>query len=252
MKTEVHMNNEVEIVLFIPFYNEGKRAGVRNYLDSLTQLHGVKLVLVDDGSTDDTLNMLDSLRGQKVEVVNHFQNSGKGEALRKAMLDYFSNGTANIIGFLDCDGAFPISSVEKIIMASMDVLLGSQYQVCIASRVMLSGRKVERLPHRHYISRIIITLLGLRFSFMPYDSQSGFKLFKNSEHLQRVLEKPFRTRWLFDIELLERLTEKWEENIIWEEPVQEWSDKPGSHLKIKSAITVIKEVSLLLFSRVKS
>jgi glycosyltransferase involved in cell wall biosynthesis len=252
INARISVERRQEITLFVPFYNEGKRAGVNEYLDSLSKLNGVKLVLVNDGSTDHTLEILNTFLSRNIDIVTHLKNLGKGEALRQAMLEFLSNNCAAIIGYLDCDGAFPLETVSKILEVSKEKLSTGQYQVCIASRVMLSGRKVERLQHRHYISRIVITLLGLKFIFMPYDSQSGFKIFNNSEQFQRVLEKPFRTRWLFDIELLDRLTKQWKENIIWEEPVQEWSDKPGSHLKIKSALTVIKEVSLLLFSRVES
>jgi glycosyltransferase involved in cell wall biosynthesis len=243
------MQYKEEVIIFVPFYNESKRLGVRDYLISLSKLKDVKFVLVNDGSTDNTLEMLNSFRAQNFDVISHFRNSGKGEALRNAMLESLPNSKARTIGFLDCDGAFPIDTVKKILKISKATLSHGHYQVCIASRVMLSGRKVKRLPHRHYISRVIITLLGFRFAFMPYDSQSGFKLFKNSKQLEQVLARPFKTRWLFDIELLDRLTREFTGNIIWEEPVQEWYDKPGSHLKLKSVLAVVREVTVLLLSR---
>jgi len=49
--------------------------------------------------------------------------------------------------------------------------------------------------------------------------------------------------------LLDRLTKKSSSNVIWEEPVQEWRDKPGSHLKIRHVISVAKELLVLLLAK---
>lgn len=242
------MNFEKNIVLFVPFYNEARRDGIYEYLVSLSRLQGVKLVLVDDGSTDSTLDILNQFCSPNIEIISNVKNSGKGEALRKAMLEFISNNKHERIGFLDCDGAFPIDTVRSNLEKSTDKLSG-EIQVFIASRIMLAGRKVERKRHRHYISRIIITLIGLKYSFMPYDSQSGFKLFRVSNQLKLSLQEPFKTKWLFDVELLDRITSQFESNVIWEEPVQEWYDKPGSHLKLKSIFSVFKDLSTLLFSK---
>mgnify|MGYP000002579775 FL=1 len=238
-----------QLVLFVPFYNESKREGIVGYINALAALPELSLVLVNDGSTDTTNNILSSFQQPNIEIYSHAINLGKGNALRVAMLDFQLRNKANFMGYLDCDGAFPIDTVSLFIDSSRKKFLDNEILICIASRIKLAGRKVERKEHRHYISRVIITLLGIRYTFMPYDSQSGLKIFRVNEGFENSLRLPFKTKWLFDVELLDRLTKKSSSNVIWEEPVQEWRDKPGSHLKIRHVISVAKELLLLLLAK---
>ena len=241
----------MEITLFVPLYNEEKRPNVEEYISSISQLQGLNLVLVNDGSSDDTSTMLERLRGPKIEIVDFPTNQGKGEALREAIRDYILHNEVEIVGYLDCDGAFPISAVEKFLRTATEKIQSGNFQVCIASRIMLSGRDVVREAKRHYISRILITLIGFRYSFMPYDSQSGLKIFRVTQALNDSLKIPFRTKWLFDIELLSRLHRMSNENLIWEEPVMAWADKPGSHLRLRNFANIFKEVVTLYLLKAK-
>ena len=156
-----------------------------------------------------------------------------------------------IVGYLDCDGAFPKSAVETFLRTGTEKIQSGNFQVCIASRIMLSGRDVVREAKRHYISRILITLIGFRYSFMPYDSQSGLKIFSVTQALNDSLKIPFRTKWLFDIELLSRLDRMSHEKLIWEEPVMAWADKPGSHLRLRNFANIFKEVIMLYLLKAK-
>ena len=241
----------MEVTLFVPFYNEEKRPNVEEYISSISQLQGLNLVLVNDGSSDDTSTMLERLTGPKIEIVNFSTNQGKGEALRKAMREYLLQNEVEIVGYLDCDGAFPKSAVETFLRTGTEKIQSGNFQVCIASRIMLSGRDVVREAKRHYISRILITLIGFRYSFMPYDSQSGLKIFRVTHVLTDSLKNPFRTKWLFDIELLSRLDRMSHEKLIWEEPVMAWADKPGSHLRLRNFANILKEVITLYLLKAK-
>ena len=60
----------MELTLFVPLYNEEKRLNVEEYISSISQLQGLNLVLVNDGSSDDTSTMLERLKGPKIEIVN--------------------------------------------------------------------------------------------------------------------------------------------------------------------------------------
>ncbi len=241
----------MELTLFVPLYNEEKRPNVEEYISSISQVQGLNLVLVNDGSSDDTSTMLERLKGPQIEIVDFSTNQGKGEALRKAMREYLLQNEVEIIGYLDCDGAFPKSTVVTFLRTATEQIQNGNFQVCIASRIMLSGRNVVREAKRHYISRILITLIGFRYSFMPYDSQSGLKIFRVTQALNDSLKFPFRTKWLFDIELLSRLHRKSSENLIWEEPVMAWADKPGSHLRLRNFANIFKEVVTLYLLKAK-
>jgi len=241
----------MKLTLFVPLYNEAKRPNVEEYISSISQLQGLSLVLVNDGSSDDTSTMLERLTGPKIEIVNFSTNQGKGEALRKAMREYLLQNEVEIVGYLDCDGAFPKSAVETFLRTGTEKIQSGNFQVCIASRIMLSGRDVVREAKRHYISRILITLIGFRYSFMPYDSQSGLKIFSVTHVLTDSLKNPFCTKWLFDIELLSRLDRMSPEKLIWEEPVMAWADKPGSHLRLRNFANILKEVITLYLLKAK-
>lgn len=241
----------MNLTLFVPLYNEEKRPKVGEYISSISQIQGLTLVLVNDGSSDDTLSMLELFKGPNIKIVDFPTNQGKGEALRKAMREYLLQNEVEIIGYLDCDGAFPKSAVVTFLRTAKEKIQNEKFQVCIASRIMLSGRDVVREAKRHYISRILITLIGFRYSFMPYDSQSGLKIFRVTQALDDSLKIPFRTKWLFDIELLNRLDRKSNEKLIWEEPVMAWADKPGSHLRLRNFANVFKEVVTLYLLKAK-
>ena len=45
-------------------------------------------------------------------------------------------------------------------------------------------------------SRIIISLIGLKFKNLPYDPQTGFKIFMMNKDLRKVFEEEFKTRKL--------------------------------------------------------
>jgi len=69
-----------------------------------------------------------------------------------------------------------------------------------------------------------------------YDTQCGAKVFRASDELRRVLAEPFRTAWLFDVEILARLiagdlrgTDAVARR-LYELPLDEWRDVPGSKL----------------------
>jgi len=237
------------LTLFVPFYNEQNRPNVKEYVSSIAEISGLSLILVNDGSSDETLSLLKGFNAPNIEIVDFPINQGKGEALRNAMREYLLRNEAEIVGYLDCDGAFPKSAVLTFMRTAIEKIQIENFQVCIASRIALSGRKVVREAKRHYISRILITLIGFRFYFMPYDSQSGLKLFRVSKELKDSLKTPFRTKWLFDIELLSRLHHKFREKLIWEEPIMAWSDKSGSHLRLCSFFSVLKDVVVLYLSK---
>jgi hypothetical protein len=117
--------------------------------------------------------------------------------------------------------------------------------------VKLSGRKVLRNTGRHFIGRVITTLFGLFWQEIPYDTQSGFKVYKAKILTPQIFFEPFVTRWFFDIELhLRVLISTKNKFSVWEEPLHVWNDIPDSRIngreKIKLIIEIIKVLKLLL------
>jgi hypothetical protein len=85
--------------------------------------------------------------------------------------------------------------------------------------------------------------LGSASPTIPYDSQSGFKIFVVDSFLPRVFDEKFRTKWFIDLEITARY-----QNIsgnqlrIWEEPLLFWRDVGGSAIKLGSLPTIFIEI----------
>ncbi|KKQ71382.1 MAG: Glycosyl transferase family 2 [Candidatus Shapirobacteria bacterium GW2011_GWE1_38_92] len=93
----------MKIVVIMPLYNEGKRA-VKTVLDVKKYFDGT-VVIVDDGSRDNSYNLLEKKFGQdkKVVILQHIINLGKGAAMKTGVKMAWSKGADSVI-FIDADG----------------------------------------------------------------------------------------------------------------------------------------------------
>jgi hypothetical protein len=95
------------------------------------------------------------------------------------------------------------------------------------------GVTIERKLHRHLIGRVIATFISNILHIRVYDTQCGAKLFRR-DLAERVFDKPFLTRWLFDVEIIARIIGmhpgKHIEEVMSEVPVSSWIDKGGSKI----------------------
>lgn len=211
------------------------------------------ILFVNDGSIDNTANVLNQLVKQspdKISVLHLEQNSGKAEAVRQGFLHGFKSNI-QFIGYLDADLAAPLSVIQELEF----MLLKTGKDIAIGARVALLGRNIERNTARHFTGRIFATIASLLLKLRVYDTQCGAKLFRVTDRLKAVFAAPFTVRWIFDVELLARfmITEKLGQprlvNICLEYPLQEWMDKKGSKLHIKdffiSILDLIK-VSIII------
>jgi len=215
-------------VIVIPCYNEEQRLD-RKALDALLAPPEMRLVLVDDGSTDGTLALLREVgdrRPDRIEVLALEENSGKAEAVRRGLLQAL-RGECEYVGYADADFATPpkelIRLAGEIEDRGVDVVLGA--------RVALLGHDVQRSPFRHYLGRVFATLASLILKLMVYDTQCGAKILAANETLREVLAEPFISRWGFDVELIGRLTVAGA--TIHEVPLRRWVDVEGSKVGLR-------------------
>jgi glycosyltransferase involved in cell wall biosynthesis len=239
----------VSITIVVPCYNEAGRWS-HEYWQEVLALPGIRWLFVDDGSTDGTGELLEALAsGGDTAVLRLHPNGGKAEAVRKGMLAALSDSARDIeaVGYMDADGAFNASDVRDMTAVFGDrVSRGGRYEAVWSSRVALAGRNIRRSMSRHYIGRIVATVVSLGQDEIPYDTQSGLKLFAPRDALRACLAKPFRTRWLFELELLTRWqSEAGSEMRIWEEPLNYWHDVPGSKIRGREAVRVVGEIVIV-------
>ena len=233
-------------VIIIPIWNEEER-GSFDYIESALNLRELDFIIVNDGSSDGTeMHLMTLVHNQNFYPINLPENAGKSMAI-KAGLDFaLRDGKYSMIGYLDGDGAFPISEVQRCSLLARKKLLEENFDVFITSRVALSGRIIERKTSRHIIGRVIRTVIGLKYSNLPYDTQSGFKLFRNTELFVEAANQSFKTKWFVDVELLLRLRSRNPSIGVWEEPLMAWKDVSQSSLKWTSAPRVIIELARVL------
>ena len=240
-------------IIVVPCYNEEARLDVATF-EAFSVAHpAIDFLLVDDGSTDRTLEVLRGLeaRGDRFSAFPLERNSGKAEAVRRGMLEAFRRGPAQA-GFWDADLATPLDTIPDFIERlerepHLDMVFGS--------RVKLLGRAIERRLLRHYLGRVFATVASNVLDLAIYDTQCGAKLFRNRSDVVALFEEPFITNWIFDVEILARFRNARRANggappreVIHEMPLAVWRDVAGS--KVKSA-DFVKAIGEMLRIRLK-
>jgi glycosyltransferase involved in cell wall biosynthesis len=218
----------------IPCFNEAKRLDPRAIAELVADPR-VSVVLVDDGSTDDTLALLRGLASERVRVLALERNSGKAEAVRRGLQQAIAEG-ADVVGFADADFATPVSELLRL----LDELEQSGKDLVLGSRVLRLGASIDRKPLRHLVGRVFATVAAAAVGVPVYDTQCGAKLFRVSPRLSWALESPFSSRWSFDVELLCRLFGRLGEGAPEDEPsalevpLHVWHEVGGSKLHLGS------------------
>lgn len=238
------MKTHIQIV--IPCYNEYDRLDSTHFVSFAERHKDIKFIFVNDGSVDDTGTILKQLYRAMPHsfcVIELAQNGGKAEAVRQGMLTAFRT-RADYVGYWDADLSTPLESI-----LSFRDLLDERKEIAVVmgARVQLLGRRVERSALKHYAGRIFATAASLVLNLNVYDTQCGAKLFRRSDAISTIFNKPFISRWIFDVEIIARFSELYGaddiSSAIYEIPLIEWIDKRGSKVNvmtyIRSAIDLV-------------
>jgi dolichyl-phosphate beta-glucosyltransferase len=226
-------NGRVRTTIVIPCYNEEARLDLAEFERHLGRRTDLRLLFVNDGSSDGTAALIGAFARrfpERVELLDLEKNSGKAEAVRRGMMQAV-NGEPAAVGFWDADLATPLAEVDRF-----EKLLEEQeeLEVVIGSRVKLLGRKIERRASRHYLGRVAATLVSVSLALPVYDTQCGAKLFRNRGLIETAFAEPFLSRWLFDVEVLIRYRRSARaagaslEQLVVEYPLHSWQDVHGS------------------------
>jgi glycosyltransferase involved in cell wall biosynthesis len=231
-----------KICIVIPCYNEEHRFNtneISGYV-GLSKLD-ISFCFVNDGSADNTLKILEtfcSTNPSRYTLINLHTNSGKAEAVRVAMLKMVEANKYTHIGFWDADFSTPISETE-IFVNYFSLNVNVKY--VMGSRFKRLGSNINRKKSRHILGRVFSTFASMILNLPVYDTQCGAKLF-SADIVQSCFAEKFKTKWLFDVEILARLrnnhSKEFVLNSVVEHPLNQWNEIGGSKLKLKHILTV--------------
>ena len=190
-----------KLSVIIPAFNEAARLGgsiakILAYLQERRE--PAELIVVDDGSTDETRLVAEqNLRNAGVvstRFIRYETNRGKGYAVRLALLE----AQANIALFSDADLSTPITEAPKligpIINGELDLAFGSR----ALDRRLIGVHQPWRREQGGRVFNLIVRLAtGLPF----WDTQCGFKAFRLSV-CRPLIEAAQIDRFGFDVELI--------------------------------------------------
>lgn len=219
----------MKIVIIIPFYNEVARINLDSFYQIFTAFPNYNFLLVDDGSSDQTIQILEEFQSKfsSIEVLKLPKNLGKAAAIRSGVL---SISDADFIAYYDADLATPFSELDKLIQFSIQ---NANYKLVMGARIKLIGNGVKRSLKRHYFGRIFATIVSqFILKVAVYDTQCGAKVI-DYQTAKQIFEKPFISKWLFDVELLKRLQKNHDlKQVVKEIPLEKWEEIGNSKIKV--------------------
>ncbi len=151
-----------DIWVIIPAYNEAKY--LERVLKKLLQYHQ-KVILVDDGSTDNTAKIASKLIN---DVLVHQINLGKGAAMKTGALYAFKKKQAKAIIFFDADDQHDPAEIKNFIRQ-----LKQDHDVVLGVRTLNADMPLIRFLGNKFASVLINIILGKYFADIP----SGYKAF---------------------------------------------------------------------------
>lgn len=219
--------------LVIPCFNEAQRLPAASVCAFLARCPFISICFVDDGSTDGTGRRISRIAekfASQVSMLRLDRNLGKAEAVRQGMRHLCGMDGFVFLGYWDADAATPLDEVHRFIEVFET---DPGVKLVMGARVRRLGARIQRTWYRHYLGRIFATLASVVLQMPVYDTQCGAKLFA-ADLARTVFEKPLLTRWIFDVELLARVSRVFPADVggaVFELPLRVWEDKASSRLK---------------------
>ena len=213
------------ISLIIPAFNEELRIG--KSLEQIfrfcnAQALPFEVIVVDDGSSDDTVPFIRKTFGNRAElkIIQQPQQRGKGAAVRKGILQ----ARGDYVFFSDADLSVPIETLSVFLIELQNLC-----DVAIGSR-RAPGAKIEvHQPFmRETMGRIFTSLSNFVLGTRYFDVTCGFKGFKR-EVARDLFSRQRLRNWSFDSEIL--LIARLKQYRVAEIPVH-WRNEQGTKVRV--------------------
>lgn len=188
--------SRITISIVVPAYNEAARIGrtLETLCEHLQQRSWEwELRVVDDGSTDQTASIAQSIAADEPRlVVQREPHRGKGGAVKAGL----QAATGWYRFMCDADLSMPISELKRFLPPLLD-----GYDVAIGTREGAAARRIGEPRSRHLVGRMFN--LAVQRLVLPgiEDSQCGFKMF-TAPAVEAILPHTSVEGWAFDVEML--------------------------------------------------
>jgi dolichol-phosphate mannosyltransferase len=186
---------EASISLIIPIFNQAGK--VSHSLGKIKQsvelaFSNYELIVVNDGSTDNTLTILRDIgmRDEHVHIISYTPNRGKGYAVRQGVLHSHGDAVLFLDGDLDISPDLIKDYVERL--STSDLVIASKWHP-------ESSVKIPR--SRAFLSRAFHLLIKMAIGIAQTDTQAGFKVGKG-DIMRTIFRNVSINRYAFDVELL--------------------------------------------------
>ena len=191
------------ISIVFPAYNESQRIhllkeGLRNYQNPHQLIQ--EIILVDDGSTDDTLKFLKEIQEEfqqySIKIIQVKPNQGKGNAIKAGVL-------AASQAWVLCNDVDLSYSMEQIDQweDTFNINLNQENTVYFGSRELgKKNNEMELFLHRIVIGRIYSLFIRLVTGITVRDTQCGYKLY-SKDVAQKIFPQVQEKRFAFDVEV---------------------------------------------------
>lgn len=185
--------DDAPVLLFMPAHNEEASVGacVRRAPDTVLGRR-VDVLVVDDGSTDDTALRA---RAAGAEVVSLPRNRGLGAAVREGMRIGVARGCAAVV-FCDADGEYPPEELANLV----EPIVGGDADYVVGSRFL--GTIEHMRPHRRFGNLVLTRVLSLVARRRISDGQSGYRAFSPSAAADAEIIHDFNYAQVITLDLL--------------------------------------------------
>lgn len=155
--------------VIVPCYNES--ATIKQLLTKVLESPWVvEVIVVDDGSTDETLELARSVSDRRLRLVTQMRNQGKGAALRRG----FAEASAPFVVVQDADLEYDPEEYGRL----LEPLLSDKADAVFGSRFM-SGSPHRVLYFWHSVGNALLTTLSNAFTNLNLtDMETCYKMFR--------------------------------------------------------------------------
>ncbi|XCF05337.1 response regulator [Tamlana crocina] len=229
----------------IPCYNEEERLLSTEFLNYIDKNSGYHLCFVNDGSKDNTLQVLKNLQKGREDFITVYdceKNGGKAEAVRQGMLFMAQKEDLDYIGFLDADLSTDLSDFDDLVKT----IETSNFKIVSGSRISRMGANITKESARKIISLTINYIIRKILKMDFKDTQCGAKIF-SKDVIGIAFNEKFVTQWIFDVEIFKRMSKhfglKKAKAMLCEQPLKRWVHADGSKLSMKDSIKIVMQLA---------